>query len=315
MIRTEVIIVGGGPAGASCARKLHQAGMDCLIIDKQQFPRPKTCAGWITPKVLSDLQLVPSVYPHSFTRFKSFQISLKGFKFTIPTHQYAIRRIEFDDWLLKESAARVVQHNVKEIAKDADGYSIDGEYHCRYLVGAGGTYCPVRKSFFPEAAGARQMDQIVAMEEEFEYPFEDDRCHLWFMENGLPGYSWYVPKAGGYVNVGVGGKVLELKKKRDDIQKQWEFLTRQLARMGLVRGYEYHPHAHTYYLRADGDHLRKDNVLLVGDSAGLATRDMGEGIGAAVRSGIRAAEAILTGADYSVKSVPQYSLWSILFGW
>jgi flavin-dependent dehydrogenase len=37
------------------------------------------------------------------------------------------------------------------------------------------------------------------------YPFSDERCHLWFFEDGLPGYAWYVPKADGYLNVGIGG--------------------------------------------------------------------------------------------------------------
>jgi len=55
----RVIIIGGGPAGAACAWKLVQAGVDCLILDKKTFPRPKICAGWVTPEVLQDLQVKP----------------------------------------------------------------------------------------------------------------------------------------------------------------------------------------------------------------------------------------------------------------
>jgi len=46
----------------------------------------------------------------------------------------------------------------------------------------------------------------VPQEEEFRYDHTNQDCQLWFLENHLPGYSWYVPKANGYVNVGVGGK-------------------------------------------------------------------------------------------------------------
>ena len=48
----DVLIVGGGPAGSSCARQLRRAGLDVLILDKSEFPRDKVCAGWITPQVV-----------------------------------------------------------------------------------------------------------------------------------------------------------------------------------------------------------------------------------------------------------------------
>jgi menaquinone-9 beta-reductase len=63
MIETEVLIVGGGPAGSACAWRLKQSNMDCLILDQAEFPRFKPCAGWITPEVLRDLQLDVNDYP------------------------------------------------------------------------------------------------------------------------------------------------------------------------------------------------------------------------------------------------------------
>ncbi len=52
--------------------------------------------------------------------------------------------------------------------------------------------------------------------------------------------------------------------------------------------------------------------FLVGDSAGLATPDMGEGIGASIRSGMEAAELIMDGKEYKLSGVPRFSFWSIL---
>ena len=52
MDRCDVLIVGGGPAGSSCAWRLVTAGLDVVVVDKANFPRDKVCAGWITPAVV-----------------------------------------------------------------------------------------------------------------------------------------------------------------------------------------------------------------------------------------------------------------------
>ena len=83
--------------------------------------------------------------------------------------------------------------------------------------------------------------------------------------------------------------------------------------MGLVQGHAYEPSGHSYHLRNTRPQLRTGNAFLVGDAVGLATRDMGEGIHPAIRSGILAAEAIISSQEYSVASIPSYS-WPSLFG-
>lgn len=314
MIHTEALIVGGGPAGAACAGRLRQAGMDCLILDKSVFPRAKPCAGWITPGVLRDVELSPAEYPGSFTSYRSFRIAIGGLRFTLPTRQYAIRRVEFDAWLLERAQVRLIRHEVREIRELDGGYVVDGMYAAKFLIGAGGTYCPVRRALFNDIAPRRPADQIVAMEEEFAYPDANPQCHLWFGQHHLPGYAWYVPKAGGFVNVGVGGKALELKRNGDSIRRHWELLVAQLAQLDLVRGRQYQPVAHTYYLLHRSADYRRGNALLAGDAAGLATRDMGEGIAAAIRSGMAAAGTILGGGAYDLRRMPRLSIGSLLTG-
>ncbi|MBV5339661.1 MAG: FAD-dependent monooxygenase [Deltaproteobacteria bacterium] len=58
----EVLVVGGGPAGSTCAGKLVQEGLDVLLLDKELFPREKPCAGWITPVLFEALELDAEEY-------------------------------------------------------------------------------------------------------------------------------------------------------------------------------------------------------------------------------------------------------------
>jgi len=308
----QVIIIGGGPAGAACAWRLIQDGIDCLILDKQSFPRPKICAGWITPRVLRDLDFNPSEYPYDLTLFQ--RIYINGFPILRPGKQYAIRRVEFDNWLLERSGAPVIQHDVKEISKSEKGYMIDGEYSAEYLIGAGGTHCPVYHTFFSNDQ-KRTGAQIVALEEEFSTDWRDGGCRLWFLENGLPGYAWYVPKEGGYLNIGVGGNAALLKQSGSNIQDHWDYLVQKLQDLGLVSQKEFQPEGYVYYLRGKQDPSQLGNAILVGDAAGLATLDMGEGIGPAVRSGLLAAESILDKSEYSLAAIPEYSLIPKILQW
>jgi len=314
MITTEVLIIGGGPAGSACAWRLKQRGIDFLLLDKEEFPRPKTCAGWITPRVLRDVDLDPAIYPGNFSRFNKFKVEIGRLRFTLRTRQYAIRRIEFDAWLIQRVSENLVQHHVKEIRYEDGRYIVDGEYSARYLIGAGGTHCPVKRAFFSNVNPAQTGSLIVAQEEEFVQPNASPICHLWFLQDGLPGYAWYFPKSDGIVNVGVGGDTAGLKKKGDNLKRHWNLLIEKLERYDLVRGHEFHPYGHSYYLRSPSPTLRSGNALLVGDALGLATLDMGEGIGPSIRSGINAAEAIIHRSAYTLDGVTRYSFPDLL-GW
>jgi flavin-dependent dehydrogenase len=307
MKRFDVLIIGGGPAGSACARRLKQGGASCLILDRQPFPRPKPCAGWITPRVVNDLDLELPEYPHGLTTFPSLRISLRGIPLVLPGRQHAVRRHEFDEWLLRRTAVPFTVHRVRNIEQTVDGYRVDGAFHGTWLVGAGGTHCPVHRSLFRPFGSRDEGARIVAMAAEVPYKWKDGRCRLWFFDNGLPGYGWYVPKTGGYVNVGVGGAVAKLRARGESITTHWHRLAGKLEKSGLVRGRRLRPRSHVYHLQRNAPVVRRGNAFLVGDAAGLATVDLGEGIGPAIRSGILAAEAILDNGDYSVRSIARFS--------
>jgi menaquinone-9 beta-reductase len=76
----------------------------------------------------------------------------------------------------------------------------------------------------------------------------------------------------------------------------------------LATGASYDPTGYSYFLRGKVDVPRIEDAFITGDAAGLATRDMCEGIGPAIRSGFRAADAILAGTTYSLEGVTGASL-------
>lgn len=303
----DVIIVGGGPAGSTCAWKLQKKGLDCLILDKTDFPRSKPCGGWLMPEVLEDLEIEPGEYPHSLMVFEHYNVHLKYFSLRLKSLQYAIRRPEFDHWLVRRAAVPVVNHRVREIREESGYYLIDDQYRCRYLVGAGGTNCPVYRSLFQTANPRSRELQAVTMVDEFTCARASGELHLWFSLNLMPGYGWYVPKGNNIVNVGIGTLTPRLQKQDDSLKHEWDRLVEKIAALSLITDHRYKPRGYVYYLRGKVETARLGNALLVGDAVGLATRDMAEGIGPAVKSGLQAAAAISNGAEYDLRHIKKYS--------
>ena len=314
MREADLIIVGGGPAGSACAWKAKQLGLDVVVLDRAEFPRLKLCAGWVTPQAVKDLSLDVDEYPHSFLTFDRIHAHIKGFNFKLKTTQHSIRRYEFDDYLLKRAGAEVHRHYVKKIERREGHYVIDEQFSAPYLVGAGGTKCPVYRQLFREINPRAKELQTVTFEHEFPYGWEDPDCHLWFFGNGLPGYSWYVPKANGHLNVGIGGMADKLKRKHGDIKVYWRQFVEMLGDDGKVRNVAYEPTGYSYYVRGNVEQIRVDNAFIVGDAIGLATRDLCEGIGPAVHSGMEAARAIAYDNPYELNNLVHYSAENRLIG-
>ncbi len=280
-----------------------------LVLDKATFPRLKLCAGWITPEVVRDLEIDPGSYPHRFLSFARMQLHLKGLRVPVRCVQHSIRRLEFDAWLLQRSGAPVLRHEARRIEREpGDGaYVVDGSFRARYLIGAGGTSCPVYRCLFRAALPRDRALQTVTLEQEIAYDWQDPDCHLWFFDGGMPGYAWYVPKRDGWLNVGIGAMALQLKQRGESLESHWSHFARQL-RQRLAPRAVLTPGGYSYYLRGAVHPGRIGNALLTGDAAGLATRDLCEGIGPAVRSGLRAAAAILDGTDYRIDDLTGASL-------
>jgi menaquinone-9 beta-reductase len=315
MQNCEVLIVGGGPAGSSCASRLVQAGVDVLVIDRKTFPRDKTCAGWVTPQVFEVLGVDPDEYATSrvcqpITGFRTGMIGGDEVG-TDYGHvvSYGIRRCEFDHFLLERSAAPVrFGEAVLEMRRDGSGWIVNNTIRANALVGAGGHFCPVARSL--GGRDGRQLITVAAQEIEFELPPEDEARvnvraevpELYFCED-LAGYAWCFRK-GNFLNIGLGR--LDSSGVSAHVQSFCQFL-RDRGRIACAVPERFHGHAYQIYERIEPK-LVDDGVLFIGDAAGLAYPQSGEGIRPAVESGLLAADVLLAAAgDYSRGHLAPYA--------
>jgi flavin-dependent dehydrogenase len=316
----DVLIAGGGPAGSACAWSLRRAGMDVIVMDRATFPRDKPCAGWITPGVVEALQLDVDAYRtgRTFQPFTGFRVGVIGRHESVAvrygrTVSFGIRRCEFDDYLLRRSGARLALGTpVQAIVRNAGRWVVNDGIRAPVLVGAGGHFCPVARSLNGGSCGSAAA-LVVAQEAEFAIDAGDpaactaasDVPELYFCRD-LSGYGWCVRK-GEYVNVGIGR--LDRRSLPRATAQFLEFLdtTSTLPAAAPHRRW----HGHAYFISpAARRHAMDDGVLLVGDAAGLANPQSGEGIRPAVLSGLAAARTILAAAGrYTRERLRPYDTW------
>jgi geranylgeranyl reductase family protein len=311
----DVLVVGGGPAGSSCAWQLRRHGIDVMVMDKATFPRDKVCAGWITPAVIEALQLDPVDYARQhvlqpITAFRTGSIDGKEMETRYrDTVSYGIRRCELDDYLLQRSGARLrLGQSLKSLQRNDDQWIVNDFISTPLVIGAGGHFCPVAR-FMGAKLGATE-PAIAAKEIEFEMDqLQRDECQvrgdtpeLYFCRD-FNGYGWCFRK-GNYLNIGLG---------REDnhrLSEQLEHFCGFLKQRGRIPQHiPDHFHGHAYLLH--GHAVRKqfdDGMLLVGDAAGLAYPQSGEGIRPAVESGLMAANTILEAkGDYRLQQLQPYA--------
>jgi geranylgeranyl reductase family protein len=311
----DALIVGGGPAGSSCAWQLSQHGLDVVVVDKAGFPRDKVCAGWITPAVAEALQMDTDDYARQhvlqpITAFRTGLIDGDEVETRYPaTVSYGIRRREMDDYLLRRSGARLrLGEPLESLQRDGGRWVINGAISAPLVIGAGGHFCPVAR-FMGAKLGATE-PAIAAKEIEFEMtPAQREECRvrgdtpeLYFCAD-LKGYGWCFRK-GNYLNIGLGREDNHLLSEQLRIFCD---LLKQRGRIPQDIPDGFHGHAYLLY----GHAVRKqldDGMLLVGDAAGLAYPQSGEGIRPAVESGLLAADTIIkAGGDYRRQQLQPYA--------
>lgn len=300
MDRCDVLVVGGGPAGSSCAGELRKGGRDVVVADRAVFPRDKPCAGWVTPAALAALEFDAADYQRGgrvLQPITAFRTSRMGAREVVTRYDtpvsFGILRREFDHYLLARAGARLrLGAPVRSLRRVAGGWVLDEELFAPVVVGAGGHFCPVARQLAGDGDDAAR---VVAQEAEIpispewrdEVPVRGEAPELFFCSD-LRGYGWCVRK-GDWLNVGFGRQ--GERTLPHHVERFVAFLRergRVPARAALpMKGHAYLLHG-TAHRPAAGERF-----LLAGDAAGLAYAGSGEGIRPAIESGLMAARTLL----------------------
>lgn len=310
----DILIVGGGPAGSSCAKRLCQAGFDVLVLDKAAFPRDKVCAGWITPAVLDCLELDPAEYGQGrvLQPITAFRVGRWGgpmveIEYGKPV-SYGIRRCQFDHYLLSRCGAKLqLGEPVRSVIRDGRDWVVNDRYRAPMLVGAGGHFCPVAQRLvsgdeaWRAVVAAQEIEFLLSDEQQTECRIEGRRPELYFCRD-LAGYGWCFRK-GPHLNVGLGRE--DRQRLPEHVSAFCEYLQKQ-GRIPRNLPGKFHGHAYLLYQHSPRQPVH-DHALLIGDAAGLAYTESGEGIRPAIESGLLAAETIEVAAgDYSRERLGPY---------
>ena len=320
----DVIIVGAGPAGSTCAGKLIAAGLDVKLFDKKEFPRVKPCAGWVTPQVIEALKVDLDHYGRHLTLqpITGFRTGIIAGRMVDTNYSeplsYGILRREFDNYLLERSGVKCEFASVSRIERADDLWRVN-QAAAPLLIGAGGHFCPVaRLARSPSGTGDgsssstddRALAPVVyAQEVEFRMTatqasgclVDPKKPELYFCPD-LTGYGWCFRK-GDFLNIGLGR--VDKAGLSSRVQEFCDFL-REKGR--IAEPPPAHFLGHAYRLYANGTpKLFGDAMLLIGDSAGLAYPNSGEGIRPAVESAIIAANvAVEANGDFSAARLGDY---------
>jgi len=290
----DVIVAGGGPAGAGLAYRLARKGMSVLLLEKSSFPRFKSCAGGITLKVMRELDFdLSPVIEDEITRF-IFTANLEGPVETVTGEPavYTVNREKFDAYLLQKAAAAgaeiITGVPIRKMEAEGGLFCVnagDSCFRCKIIAGADGANSMVARSF--GLAGKKifgaTLECRLFLPPEKEARFRGT-IHV---DYGIlrQGYAWVFPKSSS-LSAGAGatpGSPVEI---RTALKKMLEALDLKETEMLLPeRGWVLPFHSSPQQLHRGG-------VLLLGDAAGLVDPFTGEGIYNALKSARLAAAVI-----------------------
>lgn len=306
--RFDVIIVGGGPAGSSCAINLKRGNpnLRVLILDKSAFPRDKVCGDGVGPHAIAELSAIAcddivADYPEITS---ASMVAPSGRKVTkeLDHPGTVIPRIVLDTRLFNraiELGTDFENRRIDSLQITDSGCIVNGTFHAELVVAADGANSYTRRLLGIPFAKGRHMAiaaraYCAADTDEFLLAWQTD-------PKGPFGYSWIFPFYDGNANVGFGCFGSDLKGDRPPREKLVEEMEKQIPFKFDAKEVR----AHRLPLSTARPTPYTDRVLFVGDAANFVNPISGEGIYYAFASGRLAATAIL-GSAGAMQAGPEY---------
>lgn len=310
-MKYDVIILGAGPAGTTCALALHNSGLNVAIIDKESFPRDKICGDAIPGKSFKALRMINAKWADDLLQFTKAQSIQSGHFYTDNSQPLSVqwvlpaynsKREDFDDYLVKlvQKETNTIFHlstRVQKVERETDGIKLllaDGsELNATILIGCDGANSVAKRIV------QKEKDTTTAVAVRAYY--SDVDCtektgnDVFFSKSIYPGYVWIFPMGNNLYNVGCGyvqhpdapmnkplrTLMLELIEKHPDIAPKFK----NAKQLSEVKGF-------SLPLGTSEHAISDERILLCGDAAYLVDPFMGHGIDKAMWSGVIAAEQI-----------------------
>lgn len=306
-MKYDVVIIGGGPAGATAAHTLAAAGIQTLLLERN-LSNTKPCGGAIPLGLVEEFDI-----PETLIERKVTQMAVRSPKgrivgMSMPSGYVGmVRRERFDKYLRDRAAAsgaELLEAKFRRITQTATGYKISldanskgvTEIEAKYVIGADGA----NSKLAMDLAFPPNVFKAVAIQQRFHYSPALEKYNnlveIWFDGEVSPDfYAWVFPKA-DHIAIGTGtedknSNIKKLQNRfREKLQLDAEPYYEEAAKIPM------HPRKR----------FVQGNAMLIGDAAGLVTPSNGEGIFFAMKSGKMAAETLVNYIGGTEKSLARY---------
>ncbi len=320
---SDVLVVGGGPAGSSAATWAARSGLSVILIDKEVFPRDKPCGDGLTPRAIHEL-LALGLGEWLETRPKNLGLRAAGFGQelllpwdgpSLPRYGSAAPRIELDNRILQVARdAGVTVHD----GVAATDVSLDGDvitavhaqredesitYRSKHVIIADGVRSQLGRKLKREwhrdtAYGVAARAYITSERSDDEWI--SSHLELRGSQNEvLSGYGWIFPLGNGEVNIGVG--TLATQKRPADLN-----LRALMSQYTEIRREEWKlsgdlrlPWSAMLPMGGAVSGIAGSNFMFIGDAAGCVNPLNGEGIDYGLETGRLAAQMLASETDFT----------------